>query len=339
MSRGKRTTIWAVATFVALAFVAACGGGGGDQGGGGEEATELRFANIYDTSHPFNECGASTMSESAEGGNLTVNNFPGGQLGTEDELAESITSQNLEMAIIGPAFLSQYDSRVGVLDAAYLFDGVEQMENVVDGEIGQELWDGLREESGMRVLGTWYYGTRHLTTGDTEVNSPADLDGLKIRAPDVPIPIANVEALGASPTPIAFEEVYLALQQGTVDGQENPIATIAAQNFNEVQQYLMLTGHVVQSTQIVIADETWQSLSSEQQDALQEAVDTAREEVRSCIESSEEESLDAWREAGQPQIIENVDTEAFRQRAQSELPEQFGDQWGDLYSRIQNASS
>lgn len=327
-----------IASTVAVAsFAAACGGGSGSEGGGGE--TSLRFANIYNTEHPFNDCGASSVMDSVqEDGNLSVNNFPGGQLGQENELAESMVSQNLDMAIIGPSFLSEYDERLSVLDAAYAFDGVEHMERVTSGEIGEEIYGGLVEDSNMRVLGTWYYGTRQLSTGDVEVNSPEDLDGVSVRAPDSEIPIANVNALGASPTPIAFEEVYLALQQGTVGGQENPIPTIAAENFNEVQDYLMLTDHVVQSTQVVVAENVWQELSSEQQSSLQESVETATPEVRECIEQSEEESLQAWREAGQPEIIEDVDTAAFRERAQQRLPEEFGDQWGDLYERIRQAA-
>lgn len=336
MASSKRVLIVGCAMIFALVFVA-CGGGAGDEGGNGD-ATSLRFANIYEAGHPFNECGAEVMAEqvsSESGGAVAVNNFPGGQLGAEDELAESLSAQNLEMGIIGPAFLAQYDERLGVLDAAYLFEGVEHMEDVTDGEIGRELWGGLLEEANMRVLGTWYYGTRQLTTGNTEVRSPEDAQGLSVRAPDAPIPLANVEALGASPTPLSFEEVYLGLQQGTVDGQENPITTIASENFNEVQDYLMLTEHVVQSTQIVIAENSWESLESEQQEALQQAIDSATEEVRDCIESSEEETIAEWEEAGQPEIIEDIDIEAFRQIAQEELPEQFQDQWGDLYERIQ----
>lgn len=326
------------ASTVAVVSVAAaaCGGGSGDGGGGEEGASGLRFANIYNAEHPFNACGASSVMESVQEGegDVTVNNFPGGQLGQENELAESLVSQNLDMAIIGPSFLSEYDERLSVLDAAYVFEDVDHMQRVTGGEIGDEIYGGLVEDSNMRVLGTWYYGTRQLTTGDTEVNSPEDLDGVSVRAPDSEIPIANVRALGASPTPIAFEEVYLALQQGTAGGQENPIPTIAAENFNEVQEYLMMTDHVVQSTQVVVAEDAWQELSSEQQTTLQDAVENATPEVRECIEQSEEESLQEWRDAGQPQIIEDVDKQAFRERAQQRLPEEFGDQWGDLYERI-----
>lgn len=331
LKRGIVIASWAVVVSIAAV---ACGEGG--SGGGEEGSTSLRFANIYNAEHPFNASGASSVMESVQedGSGLTVNNFPGGQLGQENELAESMASQNLDMAIIGPSFLSEYDERLSVLDAAYVFEDVDHMERVTGGEIGNEIYSGLVEDSNMRVLGTWYYGTRQLTTGDTEVNSPEDLDGVSVRAPDSEIPIANVRALGASPTPIAFEEVYLALQQGTVDGQENPIPTIAAENFNEVQDYLMMTDHVVQSTQVVVAENVWQELSSEQQSALQDAVENATPEVRESIEQSEEESLQEWRDAGQPQIIEDVDRQAFRERAQQRLPEEFGDQWGNLYERI-----
>jgi tripartite ATP-independent transporter DctP family solute receptor len=334
MCQSKRLAISLVSVATIVMLSIACGGGE-------EGSTEIRFANVYDPSYPHNDCGFPSVSEQVEeetDGSLTVNNFPASQLGDEAELVESVSAQNLEMAITGPSFLSQYDSRVGVLDAAYVFESVDHMEEVVDGEIGQELWDGLLEEADLRVLGNWLYGTRHFTTGDQEVQTPEDLAGVSIRVPDAPVYLANVEALGGSPTPVAFDELYLSLQQGAVDGQEGPIPAVAAEGLNEVQDYLMLMEHVQQSTQVIIAEQTWQSLSSEEQEALEGAINSATAEVRGCIEDLEEESLAEWREAGTPQIIEDVDVDAFRELAQEQLPERFAEEWGDTYERIQAAA-
>lgn len=327
-----------------LLGAAGCGGAGQqDQGNGqqGGENVTLRFANIFEASQPVNECGAKSVIDQASersGGSLTVKNFPASQLGNESELVESVFAGNLDMAIASSGLLASYYAPLSVLDAAYLFENFDEVLKVVNGEIGQELFGSLLEKSGMRVLSTWYNGTRQLTTSNTEVRSPEDLAGLSIRAPDAPIYIANVKALGAEPTPIAFEEVYLALRQGTVDGQENPVSIIAAKKFNEVQNYLILTGHQIQTVNIFISDNIWQSLSGEQQQALQGALDFAAEEVRQCINRDEEATLDEFL-GGQIQVIEDVDREAFRDRARQVLPEEFDNDWPDgLYNRVQEAS-
>lgn len=330
-----------------LLGAAGCGGGAGQQdegNGNGEQGGEnvtLRFANIFEASQPVNDCGTkAVIKQVAErsGGSLTVENFPASQLGDEKELVESVFTGNLDMAIASSGLLASYHPPLSVIDAAYLFKDFDGVLEVINGKIGQELFGSFLEESGMRVLSTWYNGTRHLTTKNTEVRSPEDLAGLNVRAPDAPIYIANVEALGASPTPLAFEEVYLALQQGAIDGQENPVSIILSNKFNEVQNYLMLTAHQVQTVNIIISDKIWQSLSGEQQKALQGSLDFAADEVRRCITEDEETTLEELL-GGQMQVIDDIDVEAFRKRAQKTLPEKFSDDWSeDLYQRVQEAS-
>lgn len=350
-SFGNPKKLASILAVVAMAVVAsACGGGGGQQDGGGDgngqqqeaQNVELRLANIFEASHPYNECGVEPAIDRVSeetGGSLTIQNFPGGQLGGQDEAFELVSSQNLDMAIVGSAVLAQQYEPISVINAAYLFQDADHLLSVVNGEIGEQLWNGLQEESNAQVLQSWYNGTRHLTTSNTEVRSPEDLSGLKIRAVDTPITIANVRALGANPVPVAFEELYLGLQQGTVDGQENPIPTIASQNFQEVQQYLMLTGHVVQSTQVVISNPSWEQLSSEQQQVLQTAMETAGEEVRQCIETQEEELLTEWQETGALTIVEDVNFQAFNQQADEFWPGDFEDEWIDgMYQNIKEAA-
>lgn len=339
----RTRTITAFIAAAVLAVIAAGCGSGAQEGQAqqGEENVSLRLANHYEVDHPTNRCGVEplvTQVSDNTDDSLTIDTFPGAQLGSEDELAQSLVSQNLEMAVLGTPILGTLYEPIDVLSAAYVFKNPNQMFEVTNGEIGQELWDGLREETNIRVLGSWYYGTRQMTTGDTEVRAPEDLSGVKLRATETPISIANIEALGASPTPIALEEVYLALQQGTVDGQENPFPTIDSLKFNEVQQYLILTGHSIQTNQVVIAESSWQRLSAEQQSALQDAVDAAAEEARECVEQEEQDLLTEWQEAGDFQVIEDIDAEAFQERARNTLPERFSDKWIDgMYERIQDA--
>lgn len=325
----------------ALLNVVGCGGGStGEQG---EKNVTLRLANVFEAGHPFNTCGVETLAKRVKeesDGSLNIKNFPGGQLGTEDETGELLTTQNLDISLLGPSFLARYYAPISVLNAAYIFEDADHMLKVANGEIGQELWDNLLKEANIRVLGTWYFGIRQLTTRNKAVRSPKDLAGMNIRSLEPPIMIANVEAMGAKAVPISFEELYLALQQGTVAGQENPVPTIAAEQFDEVQDYLMLTNHVVENIQVAVAESSWQMLSVEQQDVLQGLVDSVGAEVRQCIETDTEKALSEWREPSSPlQIIEDVDVEAFRQRARGTLPEDFADEWGKgLYERVQDAS-
>jgi TRAP-type transport system periplasmic protein len=167
---------------------------------------------------------------------------------------------HVEMAIAGPSFLATWYEPIGAFDAAYAFHDYDHLMAVAEGEIGAALWEGLREQHGIRVLGTWFYGVRHITA-NRPIRRPEDLRGFRLRMPDARVWQATGAALGATPMPVAFAEVYLALQQGLVDGQENPIPTIQAVGFHEVQSHLSLTGHIQSSTQVLIAESLWQRLS------------------------------------------------------------------------------
>ncbi len=156
-----------------------------------------------------------------------------------------------------------------------------------------------------------------------------------MRFPDSPIYLANAEALGAEPTTVAFEEVYLALQQGTVDGQENPIPTIDGDNFAEVQSHISLSGHQVGSQMIVVSGQTWDALSPEQREVLQEAVSSVREDNRACIEEAEEQILEEWRADGSIEVVVDVDVEAFRTRVQDHFAENLEGEQRELYESFQ----
>ncbi len=293
----------------------------------------LRFAHVYEPGAPTHRAGAAPLSERiAEAGvGLTVRVFPAAQLGSEAELLEQLATGQLEMAIAGPSFLATWHEPIGAFDAAYAFRDYEHLMAVAEGEIGDELWDALREDRGIRVLGTWFYGVRHVTA-NRPIRRPEDLRGFRLRMPDARVWLATGQALGATPMPVAFAEVYLALQQGLVDGQENPVPTIQAMGFHEVQSHLNLTGHIQSSTQVLIAESIWQQLSAEQQEALRAAVRELAEEVAACIAEDEERILAAWAESGAMEVVADVDLAAFRRRAR----EHFTEGWvfSDLYQQI-----
>lgn len=306
----------------------------GAEAGGGDVRT-LRFGHVYDPEHPNETCGAQRLNDIlAEGDSgLAIESFPSAQLGTEEEMLEQVADGSLEMSIAGPSFLGVWHEPAAVFDAAYLFSSVDHFDETVNGEVGQQVWDELQAESGLQVMGSWYYGTRHITS-NKPIRTPADLAGVKLRVPNAPLYLANTRAMGGTATPVALSEVYLGLQQGVVDAQENPLPTIATNAFQEVQDYLNLTGHIVQGTMVVIGEETFEGLEPEQQEALSTAVAGLSTEVRACIEEEEQALLEEWRESGVIEIVEDVDTEAFSEAVRETLPAEYP-AWDDLYEQIQ----
>jgi TRAP-type C4-dicarboxylate transport system substrate-binding protein len=180
-------------------------------------------------------------------------------------------------------------------------------------------------------LGTWAYGARHITA-NRPIRRPEDLAGFRLRLPGARVWQESGSALGASPMPMAFSEVYMALQQGIADGQENPVPVIHSMGFHEVQKYLILTGHIQSSVQVLINERVWQRLDTDQQSALLQAVGDLGGEILTGLRSQESELLDTWRGDGTMEIIDDVDVDAFRRRANAYFAEGFP--FSDLYREI-----
>ncbi|PWV47311.1 DctP family TRAP transporter solute-binding subunit [Nocardiopsis sp. L17-MgMaSL7] len=291
----------------AALVLTACGAGDDTDG------PVLTFSNSYTEDHPHTRCGIDLVAEhvaDADAG-FRVDTFPGSQLGDNTETFASVMSGDIDMDVQGSAALGSAHQPIGVFDAAYAFDDADHMFSFFDSEAAEATKQGFEEATGAKILDVWYFGDRHFTANQP-IRTPADLSGLRMRFPDSPIYLANAEAMGASPTTVAFEEVYMALQQGTVDGQENPIATVAADNYSEVQSHVSLTGHQIGSQMIVVSGQTWDRLSEGQQEVLQEAVSEVREENRACIEEAEAEVLAEWEASGAMEVVDDVDVEAFR---------------------------
>ncbi|HIK94181.1 MAG TPA: tRNA modification GTPase, partial [Planctomycetes bacterium] len=192
-------------------------------------------------------------------------------------------------------------------------------------------WDKLREKYDVRVLDTWAYGSRHITS-NVPIRHPDDLDGFRLRMPGARIWQASGDALGASPMPISFAEVYLALQQGIADGQENPVPVIKAKGFHEVQKCLNLSGHIQSSIQILVNERVWQRMDAEQQVALMKAVRDLGNDVYRGIVADEQRLIAEWREDGSMQIVEDVNVDAFRRRARDFFSSGFA--FSELYNEI-----
>jgi TRAP-type transport system periplasmic protein len=281
-----------------------------------DRPVRLRLAHVYEVKSPTHAHGTAYLAEriAAADVGLQISVYPAAQLGSEEELLEQLVAGELELAIAGPSFLAMWYPELGAFDAAYAFRDLDHMLQVAHGERIQPLWDELLKRYGVRVLDTWVYGSRHITS-NRPIRHPDDLRGFRLRLPAARVWQASGEALGASPMPVAFAEVYMALQQGMADGQENPIPTIQAMGFHEVQRYLNLTGHIQSSIQILVNERVWQRLNADQQDALQQAVRELGQQVYDGTLDDEQQILQRWRDQQVLQVVDDIDLQAFRNRA------------------------
>lgn len=304
------------------------------------ESRALSLGNVLQENHPWNTCGSAVFQDELEGADvgLTLDVFPAGQTQADTlEQLDALQSGTLDVTYAGPAQLATRVEALNIFDAAYLFRDVDHMVETLDGELAAPLLDELIETSDLRVLATGYYGTRHVTANQP-VRSPEDLSGVKMRVIDAPLWIDNAVALGAEPAPVAFAELYLALQQGVVDSQENPLPTISAQKFDEVQSHISLTAHNIGAEHIVVGEQLWQSLSEEQQQALDAAAKAGAQAATECVAEEEEELLEVWSsEDSGIEIVSDVDYGAFQERALEILQPKYGDLWGDLFAQIQDS--
>ena len=316
--------------FLTILVISLCGCQSDDAA---DRPRRLRMAHVYEVSAPTHAYGAAHLSERLQQAttDLDVTVYPASQLGSESELLEQLVAGELDLAISGPSFLGMWHPPLGVLDAAFASRDLNQTLETARGKDMAPHWDELRKRYDIRVLDTWAYGSRHITS-NIPIRHPDDLNGFRLRLPASRIYQASGKAMGASPMPISFSEVYLALQQGIADGQENPVPVIKAKGFHEVQKCLNLTGHIQSSVQILMNERAWQRLNADQQDALLKTVRQLGEEVHRGLVEDEKRLIQQWRDDGTVQIVDDVDVDAFRVRAREYFSSGFA--FSELYNRV-----
>lgn len=275
----RLTKAVALAAVIGLALTG-CGGGAG----GGGETRQLLLGHGADPSNPRSQAADFFKDQLAErsGGQLTVQVQGSEQLGSDSEMMVSLASGTLDLTANSQGAVSSNVPEMALFGLPFLFESSEHAYAVVDGPIGDEIAKKA-ESAGFKVLAWWDNGIRDVTNSKRPINTPQDIKGLKIRTPNDPMTIDIFNALGANPTPMAFSELYLALQQGAVDGQENPLTNIASSKLNEVQKHLARTSHKYEVTPFIISLSTWESLSPEQQEKVQSAADAARDKQRELM--------------------------------------------------------
>ncbi|GGK21104.1 TRAP transporter substrate-binding protein [Salinarimonas ramus] len=287
--------------------------------------TPLKIGHGHSDQHSFHlamERFAELLEEKAPGA-FDVQIFPSAQLGSEREMQEQLALGNLEMTVTG--VLGIYEPKLALLELPFLFRDREHILAAQDSEAVSNLAASLPDK-GLRLVGFVENGFRNITNNVRPIETPADVDGLQIRTPENPAQIETFRALGASPTPMPFSELYAALRQGVVDGQENPLQNIYDGKLFEVQEHLALTGHIYNSAYIVASEGWLQGLSEEERTAVLEAAEEAGNWQFEYIAARDEELLSALEEAGMR--VTRPDRQPFvdaTQPAYDVFYERFGD--------------
>jgi tripartite ATP-independent transporter DctP family solute receptor len=252
--------------------------------------TTLKLGTSTQPTHIYNQAAdyfAKIVAEKT-GGDIEVQVFPAAQLGSERDMVEGLQLGSLEMTLTSTGPMGGFVPQVKLFNLPFLFKDRESCYRVLDGEIGTQIADRF-VKVGIRSLGWFENGFRNITNSKRAVNSPDDMKGVKIRVMEDDVFILTMKAMGASPLPMAFGELYTALEQKTVDAQENPLAVIHSSRFFEVQKYLAMTGHFYSPAVLLISEMSWKSLSPENQKIVADAAAQARDYERGLSLKADQE--------------------------------------------------
>jgi TRAP-type transport system periplasmic protein len=302
--------------------------------------TTLRFGHA----NGEGEIAADLFEEFAEqvaartDGAVTIQIFPNEQLGRENELVQQAKAGAIDITAPSMASASLLVPSLEIPSAPFLWANWEEAQAIIMGEAMQLSFDELAAEHNLRPLSKiWYWGWRNFTFAGHEVHGPADMAGLRVRVPEQPVWIGMVQAFGASPTPVAFSDVYSALQQGVVDGQENPIPTIYTRRFYEVQDYVVMSRHMLQNNMLLINSTSFDNLEHEHQLVLLEEAAKVSALNTSIQQRREQQMLDEIDADPDTTVIYDVDREAFAALMVDAYPA-MAERWGtDNFDRVVEA--
>ena len=281
--------------------------------------TKLKWAHVYETTEPFHteSVWAAEEIKKRTNGKFEIQVFPASSLGKETDINQGMTLGTVDMIISGASFAARSYPRLGIAYYPFIFRDGDHLLAYAKSPVFKSMAEDYRKKTGIQMTAYTYYGARH-TTAQKAFTNCAGMKGLKIRVPDVPAYTATPKACGANPTPIAFAEVYLALQNGTVDAQENPLTTIDAKKFYEVQKAIMLTGHIVDGVITQIAPHVWNTLSDAEKKIFTEVTQEAAARGTAIIKERESKLADVFRSRGLEVV--NVDRESFRLAVLKNVP-------------------
>lgn len=289
----------------------------------------IKFAAQNSKGHP-QVTGMERFAEIVKeksGGKIEVKLFPGGTLGGDVQTLASVQGGTVEMSVMNAGILSGTVKEFGVVDLPFLFATPEEADAIMDGPIGTQLAGRLPAQR-LVGLGFWELGFRHLTNNRRPVNTVEDVKGLKIRTVQSAVPLATFNTLGANAVPLPYPELYSALETGTVDGQENPLANIVNAKFTEVQKYLTLTGHQYNPQIVIVSKTFWDKLDTEEQALLQTSATEARDYQRKVSRDANAGFLEEIKKSGMEVVELNPDQLAAFRKAVEPVVAQFRDTIG-----------
>ena len=296
----------------------------------------IRYGDVLAANYPSVVALEAAGKEIADktAGRIEMQTFPASQLGTQRDMIDALSGNALQLYTDGAATFGSWVPAISVLESPYVWRDAAHMAKGMASPDARALFDTLVKTRGMRIIDTIYYGTRQVTTASKAVNHPRDMEGFKLRVPPVDVFNAMAEAWGARPTPINFGELYLALKQGIVDGQENPLPTIQSAKIFEVQKYLILTAHIITPRFVVVNEQFWRGLPDADRAIVEAAIAKAVTSANAEILKQEGELADTFKKGGMTVITPDV--AAFRAVVLKVVPPKFESRWGKgVYERLQ----
>lgn len=276
--------------------------------------TKLKWAHVYETSEPYHAQAlwAGEEIKKRTGGRYEIQVFPASQLGNENQINEGLGLGTVDIIYTGTSFAGSIHKPLAISGAPFMMRDFNHWKAYRDSKLFRDIAKGYEDKTKHKIVALTYYGER-MVTANKAITKPEDMKGMKLRVPPAPLYLMFAKSVGANATPIAFAEVYLALQQKTVDGQENPLPTIMAKKFYEVQTHVMLTGHIIESLLSIVGATTWSKLSDADKKVFEEVLAQAAAKASDEIRASEQKTADQLRQLGK--TVVQVDREAFRKAA------------------------
>jgi tripartite ATP-independent transporter DctP family solute receptor len=307
----SKTLQWAgaVAVVATSVFFAAFAGPAGAQ-------TKLKWAHVYETGEPYHKWAlwAADEIKKRTDGRYEVQVFPASSLGKETDINQGLTLGTVDIIYTGQAFAARTYPPLAIGGAPFMFRDFDHWKKYSTSPLLAELMENYFKKGGNKPVAVTYYGVRH-TTANKAINKPEDMAGLKLRVPDAPLYVMYPKVVGANATPIAFAEVYLALQNKTVDAQENPLPTIEAKKFYEVQSHINLTGHITEMLLTIVSGQTWGKLSDADKKAFENVLKEAGAKATDDIAVAETKLVDEFATKYKKTVVKS-DRAAFAQAFQ-----------------------
>jgi len=300
-------------------------------------AETLKWAHVYESTETYQKWAlwAADEIKKRSNGKYEIEVFPASSLGKEVDINEGLSLGTVDIIYTGFQFAGRAYGPMGISGYPYVYASVDHWKKFLKSDLFQDMAGEYQKVTGHKAITATYYGQRHVTS-NKPVSKPADMKNLKIRVPNAPAYTIFPLATGANPTPIAFAEVYLALQQGVVEAQENPMPTIQAKKFYEVQKYINLTGHITDSLLIIVGGPLWDRLDDGDKKMFSEVLTQAAEGNTADIEKKDKE-LVAWFESQGNVVNKDVDVAAMQAATAKYYDAHPKDvPWGkDVWDRLQ----